>query len=297
MVRQELSVGGAVVFWQLATANREHIAAALAARGHKDIMPEPPTVLACLKSSLGEEFPTKTKERIAIRPVEKGYAVVEEPPKKNERTVGDNWGKVKATATLAVPDDEYSLRLEPEDSALRQRLIDRMQAKRCWISATGVGGILVSLVAKLDGTSYRDNGVVYWMPIRRLDEWEQIADVIEQAPRPAGSKEVPMIHTLSVCANQKLLRAVCAGLHEEVTGELSSIASDIMDGDLGEEACLNRLAKADRLLEKVKRYETDMDTHLTELNESINKTQQALAWSTLQMTNSSVVRDAMQARC
>ena len=139
--------------------------------------------------------------------------------------------------------------------------------------------------------------MVYWLPVRKLDEWEAIADVIEQAPKRDGDKDEAMVHTLSVCANQKLLRAVCAGLTEEVSSELAAIEADLTEGSLKEEACLNRLVKASQLQQKVRRYEADMDTQLTALTAAIEKTSQAVAWTTMQVSNSAIVKDAMVARC
>lgn len=297
MTKQELSVGGAVVFWQLATANRDYVSNALSGRGYADLMPEPPTPLACLKSALSEAFPTKSKERVAIRPVEGGYAVVVEPPKDTDRRVGDNWGEVKATAVLTDEEDEYTLTLNPYNPELRESLFEAMRTKRRWLTPTAVGKIMVSLVEKLDGTSYRDNGVVYWMPGRSLNSLEQIADEIELAPKRDGDKDEAMVHILSVCANQRLLKAVCAGLTEEVSSELAAIEADLAEGSLKEEACLNRLVKAGQLQQKVRRYEADMGTQLTALNAAIEKTSQAVAWTTMQVSNSAIVKDAMVARC
>lgn len=297
MTRDEMTVGSGLVFWRLATANREYIDNALKNASMSDVMPELPTPLACLKSALSEEFPTKGKRRISIRPVDGGYAVVIEPPKDTAKTIGDNWGEVKATAVLRDEEDENSLTLSPYDSELKARLLERMAVKRMWLTTTAVGKILVSLVGKFDGVSYRDNGVVYSIPARNIGGWEAVADMIESAPRMDAKEEPTMVHTLSVTANEKMLRAVCAGLAEEVNGELAAIEADIAEGSLKEEACLNRLVKAGQLQQKVRRYESDMGTQLTALHDAIQKTSQAVAWTTMQVTNSSIVRDAMTAHC
>jgi hypothetical protein len=112
-----------------------------------------------------------------------------------------------------------------------------------------------------------------------------------------GDKDETMVHTMSVNASQKMLRAVCAGLTEEVSSELAAIEADLAEGSLKEEACLNRLVKAGQLQQKVRRYEADMGTQLTALNATIEKTSQAVAWTTMQVSNSAIVKDAMVARC
>lgn len=300
MTDENLKVGTGLVFWKLATSNREYISDALDYAGHKDLMPEPPTVLACLKSALGEEFPSKAKEKTAIRPsgTGNGYAVVTDPPKDANRRVGDDWGTVKAIAELTNPDDESSLTLNPYDYDLRQRLIEAMRVKRKWLTSGAVGKILAGLILKMDGVAYeKDGDHVYAVPVRRLEEWRPIANVIRMAPAMPDDKAVAAITTLSVVADAEMLRAVCAGLTEEVSSELAAIEADLAEGSLKEEACLNRLVKAGQLQQKVRRYEADMGTQLTALNAAIEKTSQAVAWTTMQVSNSAIVKDAMVARC
>jgi len=300
MAEESLKVGTVLTFWETATASREYMGNTLAAHDRYDLMPEPPTVLACLKSALGEEFPSKAKEKTAIRPSGsgKGYAVVTDPPKDSERRVGDDWGTVKAIAELSDLEDECSLTLNPYDYELRQRLMEAIRVKRQWLTSGAVGKILAELIQKLDGVAYKKNGdLVYNLPVRNLDQWKPIAKAICLAPAMRGDKEQTEITTLSVLADEEMLRAVEAGITTEITRELESIESDIAQGSLKEEACLNRLAKAGELQRKVMRYEADIGKTLAALNAAVEKTTRAVAWTTLQVSNSAVVRDAMAAHC
>lgn len=301
MQETTVKVGAGSVMWEKASASRERMEAILDSAGHGKLLPPPPTVMACLKSALVEQFPSKKAERITIRPVEDGYAVVAEPPKDSSRHVGDDWGTVKATATLGNEDDEDTLSVSPHDYELRQRLLDTMRTKQGWLTDTEVGGILAELVKVFDGVAkrgpaYRVNDG-YWMSLSNFEQWKAIANAIEGIPKRPGDKATTVILAELVVGDHNMLKSVTHAITAEVTAELATIEADIATGSLKEEACLNRLVKAGQLQQKVRRYEADMGTQLDALNAAIEKTSQAVAWTTLQVSNSAIVKDAMSAHC
>lgn len=286
MIREELRVGGGITYWhRLSNANRATVSAKLKELGYSDAIPNPPTFLACLKSALEDEFSGTKTHRISIRPIENGYSVVEEPSKKlgAQVDVGSKWANVVAKATC---DERGSLCMEPYDYGKFSRVQQGMNERMEYISSNDVGKILVSVVSLLDGVSHRDNGVVYWIPMRRLDEWKCVAEAIENAS--AGPKKTDVV-TLTVTIDQELMNAVASSLTDEVMAELAKINDDITEGSLKEDACLNRLAKSKALMEKIVRYEHDMEIQMNDLHKAVKESQKAVAWATMQVSSSDLV--------
>lgn len=296
MERREAVIGSSTVFWTCASAERASVHAVLAEEGLSKVMPELPTPMACLKTVLSDEYPGDKSYRYTVRPAQDGYAVVREPKASDTPRVGDDWGVVVATATLKDEKDIDSLALNPWDYQQHGRITNAMRNKRNWLTSTSVGRIMVGVVEHLDGVAYHKNkGTVYWVPSRNVEKLHRIADGLERAPRRSDDKDETRITCLEVVANTRLMNAVSAGLRAEVQCELDSIMAEIHDGDIGEEACINRLNRVTELSNKASRYEEELGTQLDALRASCGETAKALAVAHLQLSASG--REVLAGSC
>lgn len=120
----------------------------------------------------------------------------------------------------------------------------------------------------------------------------RLAQVFEQASaqKDAEGNEQPpnAVYVMRVVADEAMVRAVGDALTAEIETELAVIEQDIASGELKEQACINRLKRAVRLEQRVKRYETAFDAPLSRLREACKQARIATAQATLQDTAASV---------
>lgn len=283
MTDDRLQVGGAVVFWRMARqTHRQEIRDGLDSLGLADHAPDQRSPLACLKDALGEVYEEKGTRQV-VRPIKngktKGFAVVVEKPDEVARA-GDAWGEVKATAILDEEDGRLSL--DPADYDKRVAIQEGMARAAEWVGASACGAALVKLVEDYcDGVSLKPNGGVYWVREDRLDEWACIAEVFEKA-RTDNEDKPNAVYVMRVVADEQMARAVGDALTAEIEAELASIEADIADGNLQEQACINRLRKTGSLEAKVKRYEAAFALPLTALREAIDRAAVAAAQAAVQ---------------
>jgi hypothetical protein len=157
-----------------------------------------------------------------------------------------------------------------------------MERAADWVSASACASSLVKLVEEYcDGVALRPNGGVYWVREDRLDEWARIAEVFEKASTGQEEKD-NAVYVMKVVADEQMARAVGDALTAEVEAELASIEADIAEGDLKEQACINRLRKTGSLEAKVKRYEAAFDASLAQLRQAIDRAAVAAAQAAVQ---------------
>ena len=212
MTNDRLSIGGAVVFWRLAkSTSRSQVDAGLRRLGLDQYTPEPRSPLACLRAALPDVYRAAKGHKQAVRPIKngagKGFAVVEEDPENAH--AGDAWGTVRATAILQ---ENGAVRLDPPSWEREEALKAGMAGAAEWLTAASVGNALVKLVEWCDGVALRPSGGVYWVRQDRLQEWEQIAEVFEQASAQKdreGNEQSPnAVYVMRVVADEQMVRAV-----------------------------------------------------------------------------------------
>lgn len=292
MTDDRLSIGGAVVFWRLAkSTNRAQVDAGLTRLCLEQFTPEARSPLACLRAVLPDVYPAEKGHKQAVRPIKngvgKGFAVVEENPE--DAHAGDAWGTVRATAIL--PENGH-VRLDPESREHEEAIKAGMAGAAEWLTAASVGSALVKLVEWCDGVNLRPSGGVYWVREDRLPEWEEIAQVFEQASaqkdREGNDQPPSAVYVMRVVADEQMVRAVGDALTAEVEAELVSIQQDIASGELKEQACETRLRKAVKLEGKVTRFEKAFDSPLTRLREACKAARIATAQATLEASAAGV---------
>ena len=161
--------GGAVVFWTLSEfTDRDRLADGLADAGFGDLVPEPRPLAACLKAALQQTLAGPTR---IVRPLQgrDGFSLVEE--RRGRRA---NAYHQTLAVTVEGEGPSASLDFHPHDGradavrsafALRRGLLACHQVTDC----------LVRIVGRLDGTSLRPGGGMYWLAEHRLPAWEQAA--------------------------------------------------------------------------------------------------------------------------
>jgi len=293
MTNDRLSIGGAVVFWRLAkSTNRAQVQDGLNNLYLDEFTPEPRSPLACLRAAIPDVYPVEKGHKQATRPIKngvgKGFAVVKEDPENAH--AGDAWGTVRATAILE--DETKAVKLDPFDHEKRDALKAGMAGAAEWLTAASVGTALVKLVEWVDGVALRPSGGVYWVREDRLEEWERIAHVFEQASAEKdreGNEQPPnAVYVMRVVADEAMVRAVGDALTADIEAELATIEQDIASGELREQACINRLKRTVNLEKRVKRYETAFDAPLTRLREACKRARVATAQATLESTAAGV---------
>src|SRR5262245_15980903 len=173
MVRSDLDVGGAVVFWSLAEwSDRNRLEAEFAPLGLQSLVPDPRPAPACLRAALDEVF---AGPRVLVRPLatRDGFAVVKE-----DRGLSAN--RYQTELTARVTGEPQSLTFDPWDArATCVETAYRAQLGR--VPAAQVSTALVKAVEGLGGIRLRPGGAVYWVPGPRLDSFADAAHAVERA--------------------------------------------------------------------------------------------------------------------
>ena len=302
---QNLSVGGAVTLWRAAkSTNRKQVEEGLNELGLKDLIPEARSLMSCLRAVLDDVYqPADKEERIVIRPIPEGFAVVAERPKE-KHYAGSDWGRIMATVLLDETD--FSITLDPFDQDKANAIANQMRNVHEWLTAGSVGKALVNLVEYLSGVGLRPNGGAYWINDDRLDEWGKIGDVFERASAKEDETGKPAnpnaVYVLRVVADEQMVRAVGDALTTEIESAVAEIEAEITDAtqngqSLSERVADARLARVGKLLAKVRRYETAFDRPLQKLTDHVNRVGIAVAQATMLRAASGVSQPLTAGAC
>lgn len=281
---KRIQVGGAVIFWRLSKGTKaSDVHRGLSALGLEKFCPEPRTPGSCLRAALEDAFPAPKDEKRAIRPIENGFAVVADDSRAADP--GDPWGRVIAKATLV----NDRVELMPYDSDKLDQIRDSMCSVAEWFTAASAGKSLVKLIEHHGGVPLRPNGAIYWLNQEHLNIWSQVAGVFEGAGgRNAETKEAETkVYMLRVVADEQMVSAVGDALTAEIEAACQMIEEELADGNLGTQACQNRIMRAGDLLKKVRRYEQAFGKPMQVLTEAIERAGTSLAMATLQQSAAS----------
>lgn len=284
MTDQKLQIGGLMAYWKLSPkTSLAQLADGLERLGYKDLIPEVPSVLSRLRRALAELFvPPDKDHRYVVRPIKNehpGFAVVSEAPKEHAHA-GDDWGKVVATATL-LNEDTGEFDLDPLDYEKRRGIQEYMDDAAHYLSNDSVVSILTTIIEKLEGTTMRDGGGLYWLFDSEYDEWKRVGNLVEAASAEPGKNRV---YAPRLVADEEMVKAVGDSLTLEVEQAVAKIEAEVQGGDLKEQACLRRMVQAGNLGEKVKRYEAAFGEPLERLREACQRAVAAAAMATLQVS-------------
>ena len=235
-MQSTLQIGGAVVFWKLATrTDADKLAEGLTRIGLNDFSPDPRKPLALLREALGEVM-----ERKMIRPLgsKSGYEVVSE-------TKGDDMNSYEHYASVKL--DEGRMRFEGLTDDDERRIAACYLEFSAYITGQQIAEMLLKLVYKLGGVPLRPCGAIYWLPVDQLARWAEITAVVEQCAVKGESQ----LHCLQVQFDESAVRAVHEGIVADITASVDLITEQILSGDLKTRALDSKLHEATQLRAKV----------------------------------------------
>jgi hypothetical protein len=281
MVRSDLDVGGAVVFWALADwSNRQRLEAEFNALGIAALVPDPRPAAACLRSALDDAF---AGPRVLVRPLASrdGFAVVKEDR-------GPAANRYDTQLTARVTGTPASLTFDPWDG--RAAVVEESYRRQLGrIPAAQLSTALVKVVEAVGGIRLRPNGAVYWLPGPRLDEFAAAAGAVERAAENRPSSVYVLRHRL----DRHAVRAVRDAVVHEVRAEADRICQEVAAGDLGTRALEARQKHAGELRQKVVLYEDLLRVGLQGLHAAVDQADQAAATAAILLGSQSEPADAV----
>ena len=269
MVRSDLDVGGAVVFWSLAEwSDRGRLESEFTPLGLGALVPDPRPAPACLRAALDEVF---AGPRVLVRPLASrdGFAVVKE-----DRGLVAN--RYQTELTARVTGEPATLTFDPND-VRSNRVETAYRAQLGRVPAAQVSAALVKAVEALGGIRLRPGGAVYWVPGPRLDAFAEAARAVERAADGRSSAVYLLRHRL----DRDAVRAVRDAVVQEVQAEAEQICSEVSTGDLGTRALESRKKQAIDLRSKVLLYEDLLSVGLQGLHTAVDAADQAAATAAL----------------
>jgi len=254
----EISINGAVVFWSISEwSDRQTLKDGLEALGLGKFVPDRRTNFACLRDALGEAYPSKDYR---IEPLDDtdSFEVVKIIKGTDRNTYAH---EVKASI------DKYrNITITPWSLQIDRAVVDNFNKYLGLVRSHQVTESLVQIVDFLSGTRLRPKGSIYWLPDHKLDEWEQVRNVVRTAAR--GKTE---LFVMRVVKDKDALRAVTAAITAEIEAEVARIEADVQSGTLGVRALDTRKNQAVDLASKINLYEELCERPLTSLREAVTR--------------------------
>ena len=271
MIESQLDVGGAIVFWSLAEwTSRDKLLHGFNPLGLNHVVPEMRAAPAALRDALEDVL---GGPRILVRPLLRrdGFTVVRE-----QRGEEGNSYLQEMVACLDPSNGSTDIRFHPHDDRAG-RVQEAYQRQRGRLHGSQVSNVLVYLIESLGGTRLRPSGAIYWLPGNRIDNWQLIAQAVEQA----GDGRPSAVYLLRHRMDADAVRAVTDAIVGEINVEAGRIHDEVMAGELGERALEHRREQAACLRQKVVLYEELLDVGLSGLHQAVDRADQAAAAATL----------------
>ncbi len=287
MIESAMQMGGIVSMWQACqSTDRSAIETGLTNMGLEDHVPEARTPMACLKAAISDVYTPPDKETKYIIRNHKngnpGFAVVAEKPGE-DKSSGDDWGRV--VAVVSLDEKTGDLKLDPYSWDAEQKLKAGMAGAAKWLTAAAVGKSLSGLVEYLGGIPLREAGGVYWLNASAMETWKDIGNVFEQASAKTdgeGMEAKPTaVYVLKVLADEDMIRTVGDMLAASVESQISQIEYEVNNGELQEQACLNRIVRCGGLAKQVQSYADTAGPIVDRLRAAIDKTAVLTAQATV----------------
>lgn len=262
----EIKINGAVVFWSISEwTDRNRLQQGLAALGLDKYAPERRTNFACLKEALGEAFPTRDHRIEAVDDTD-SFEVVKVVKGKHQNTY--------LHTLKAAIDKDRNITITPWTSNVNDAVVNSFNKHLGLVRSHQVTEALVNIVAFLSGTRLRPKGSIYWLPDHKLDEWEQVRNVVRNSAATTGKSE---LFTMRVAKDRDSLKAITAAITAEIEQEVARIEGDVQAGTLGERGLENRRVQAVDLATKITLYEELCERPLTSLREAVSRAELAAA--------------------
>jgi len=258
-----MRVGGAVAFWKLAPrTHRETVSQHLKSWGYEKHIPSERGTKALLKEAVSEVYPG-----MLVRPLRatNSFEVIKEE-------IHDEENEYKHVAAFSVQGEQGDEGVTSPDLGNASSAVTQVQeafehAKED-ITGPQVAALLTGLIEmEFKGLSLRPTGGLYWVPGDCLEEFRRIGKAIEDC----ASKGETQVFSLETKFDQNAVKAVLAGVNDEVQRELALIKDDLDTGTLGKRALTKRIAHLRELRAKTTQYETSCGESMEKLHEAIKQ--------------------------
>lgn len=157
-------------------------------------------------------------------------------------------------------------RLEFSDSIPSESREDmRMEYARLKETVSGgtLNSALVTWIKCRYGIALREEGAVYWLPMRYAEKFCEVAENVESAAVRGANR----IYRLECIRDAGALRAIEAAICQEVESEAKRLSERIADEKLGARALRTVEAEAKKARKKILEYEIILDRSLATLKE------------------------------
>jgi hypothetical protein len=263
MNENNLSLGGGIVFWTLSEYTaRSHLQAGLEAAGFGQFTPEPRPAAGALKDALEHVL---GGPNTLIRPLKSrdGFTVVTE-----ER--GESGNCYANSLVTRIDPDTLDITFTPFDQRA-QPVVDAFNEHLGLLRPAQVSAALVAILDSLGGTRLRPSGAIYWLPLYQLDDWQRVAQAVENA----GVGRPHCVYLLRHQMDADAIRAVRDAIVAEVSTEAARLDREVAAGDLGERGLENRKVQAEELRRKIQQYEDILGCGLDSLHAAVDQAEQA----------------------
>ena len=265
-IEQQISVKGAVTYWNLSESDPKILKEAWKAAGLEKFAPRARTEQDALKKALKSVF--LSDHRRLIRPLadDPGFAIISETGGDERRTLTHE----QELAVTVAPGGK--LIFEPKSHTDATRIDEEYRAALGSVPALKVSRALVGLLeSALHATPLR--GGIYWVPDDAINTWKTIADGVEAAGNAS------CVYLMRTAMDDTAKKAVLDALTADIEKEVASILADTTaDSNLGVRGLASRKTKAEDLVARVEEYEKILDVKLQTLR---TKAKEADAAATL----------------
>lgn len=272
----DISTAGAAVWWRLSGGLRlGELTQAWEDLGlDEGMLPKAPSAHTALARAAKELAGPRTLIRCLQRG---GWAVVHERPQQD----GLDYN-VSAQVHLR----DGACLVTPEDFDLADTVKAAFARHQQEVTQTDVSSWLAGLMKACKAVSLRDTGGIYFVPRQSLGDWHWMVQAIRAASNHVIF-EMPCMRT------DDAVRAIVDALTQEAEAEVAALSEELdktIEGEtkLGGRALDSRLAKADRVKEKVASYETLLGTGLATLHSKLDAVRAQLARARLATSTDSL---------
>lgn len=150
------------------------------------------------------------------------------------------------------------------------------QAKET-LPASSVGTTLIRIAKALDGVCMRNQGGLYWIPPQGVTRWKQAVEAIKSAADHGSSAEVYFVDTHLTADSTLALKDALSREVQQAVLEIEQEVTGTKESDPEK-----RLAKAERLCQKITKYSEVLGESLELMKESLQKAAQAEFLATMQ---------------
>lgn len=248
---------GIIVYWSMlgGECNHASLLQSLTEAGFEDPKDHPPlpTPGAAFWRAV-KKF--ETKHRFARHKKGNTYYLVDERPDDDGELDFTRNVKLNLNAGMMVEGEGD----DPENLTEAVGLEYLTQLQR--LTGSEVSAWLVKQVTKRDAVGLRPTGGFYFVPRTEAESWRKIASAVHAA---TSFK----VYEIPAMATDEAVEAVLDAVLREAAAEAEAISADLESGDLGPRATRTRAARAERMAQKVEKYEELLGQRIEDYREQL----------------------------